>query len=338
MEAETRELVLKGRSPELRLEIHPFSSAAEAFSQWAEGEYSSHPNSWRRLCVSMTSAKQMFGKRPLSSLTAGDIEDYKSWRRNVHEVREVTVRHDLHALSLLFQYSQKHNWCKTNPVREVDIPSDSESIRMNVLSPAQEMAYFGTCEHMRIESTQSKRTKETRGLQDLYDLHRLMLLQGCRPEELRVLAQTDVKLEAGRFTVRYGKSNAAKRTLKMRSESRDIFVRRLSAPGHWVFPSQKNHGQHIGPCQRLQAAVVKRSGVMCVPYDFRHTFASRAANDEGMPLPILAAILGHANLRSVMKYVHTSQEQMDREMTRMDSVTEKWSIERAAEKGTKRVN
>ena len=85
-----------------------------------------------------------------------------------------------------------------------------------------------------------------------------------------------------------------------------------------MFPSS-NPARHIGNHQRLHAAVVKLSGVLCVPYDFRQTFASRAANDERVPLPVLAAILGHANLRSIMKYVHTSQEQMDRETLRLDA-------------------
>jgi integrase len=85
-----------------------------------------------------------------------------------------------------------------------------------------------------------------------------------------------------------------------------------------VFPSS-NPARHIGNHQRLHAAVVKLSGVLCVPYDFRQTFASRAANDERVPLLVLAAILGHANLRSIMKYVHTSQEQMDRETLRLDA-------------------
>jgi integrase len=101
-------------------------------------------------------------------------------------------------------------------------------------------------------------------------------------------------------------------------DSRPILVRRLQTPGRWVFPSIKDPAQHIGQHQRLHAAVVKRSGVPCVPYDFRHTFASRAANEEGMPLAILASIMGHANLRSIMKCVHTSQEQMDRGIIRLD--------------------
>ena len=38
-----------------------------------------------------------------------------------------------------------------------------------------------------------------------------------------------------------------------------------------------------------------------------------------MPPPILKSIMGHADLRSIMKYVHTAQEQMDREMLRIDA-------------------
>ena len=122
----------------------------------------------------------MFGKRPLSSVTLGDLEDYKSWRRTVHKVREITLRHDLHALSLLFQYGQKHNWCRSNPVREVKIPSDQDAVRINVLSRAQEEAYFAAVESLRLEKAAAQRTAQVRALEDLDDPHRLMLRQGCR--------------------------------------------------------------------------------------------------------------------------------------------------------------
>jgi integrase len=191
---------------------------------------------------------------------------------------------------------------------------------MNVLSLAQEEVYFAVIESLRLEKAAAKRTAQVQGLQDLRDLHRLMVLQGCRPEELRQMRPADVDLEHNRFHV-YGKSGAADRWLKMREESRGIFARRLaSAPtGGWLFPSHKNPGKHIGPHQRLHETVVKRAKVNCVPYDFRHTFASRAANEENMPFGILVSIMGHANLRSIMKYVHTSQHQMDREMQRLDN-------------------
>jgi integrase len=317
LEAEARRLVMDGRGTDLRIQIQPFSSAADAFIQWARGEYTEHPNSWKRLRGSMASLKVMFGKRPLSSIVAGDLEDYKSWRRGVHKVREVTIRHDLHALSLLFQYGRKHTWCRDNPVREIEMPSDKDAVRMNVLTHQQEALYFAACEALRDEKLKAGQTLSAQGFQDLYDLHKLMRLQGCRPEELRALPQAKVNLEYGRFTVS-GKSAAAKRTLSMRTEAHEILARRLSVPGKWVFPSSKNPGRHISEHQRLHEAVVKRSGVLCVPYDFRHTFATRAANDEKMPLGTLKAIMGHANLASIMKYVHVQQQDMDREMARLD--------------------
>jgi site-specific recombinase XerD len=194
MEAEKRRMVVEGRESELRLRVEPFSSGADAFIVWAKGEYREHPNSWKRLSGSMTSAKLFFGRRPLSSVTKGDLEDYKSWRRTEHNVREVTLRHDLHALSLLFQYGMKHGWCRINPIREIEIPSDQDAERINVLSKAQEIAYLTTCEILRAEKQAHHRTKEARGFQDLYDLHTLMLHQGCRPEELRSLLQADIDL------------------------------------------------------------------------------------------------------------------------------------------------
>lgn len=41
-------------------------------------------------------------------------------------------------------------------------------------------------------------------------------------------------------------------------------------------------------------------------YDCRHTFASRAVED-GIDLLVLASILGHSNLKMVMRYAHPSE-------------------------------
>ncbi len=45
----------------------------------------------------------------------------------------------------------------------------------------------------------------------------------------------------------------------------------------------------------------------------RHTFATRFALAGGS-LPVLAKILGHADLSLLMRYVHPSQSDMDRAM------------------------
>jgi len=172
-----------------------------------------------------------------------------------------------------------------------------------------------------------------------------MLNQGTRPEEVLELRVDDVDLERSRLTIRKGKSSAARRTLKLTVESREISARRvMMATSPWLFPGKlpgtrlaKLNGPHdrlldeLATCQCGRARGEHRSStraVRCagfkeasrlafVIYDFRHTFATREA-EAGMPIATLAAILGHGDLRSVMKYVHVRQEAMDRAMEKSD--------------------
>ena len=306
MEAEARRLVLDGRSMELTIRPEPFTSAADQFCAWADGEYRAHPNSAKRLRVSMTSLKVFFGKRPLSTVIAGPIEDYKSWRLGVHKVQDVTLRHDLHALSLLFQYGKKHGWCRGNPIEEVEIPSDRDAARDRVLTPEEEKRFFDTIDAMTAVYITRNHTRMIDGLRDLRDLSTLILNQGCRPDELRTLPQAFVDLERGTLTIARGKSDAARRTLPLTSVSRFILSARLAEPGLWVFPGRRRSGP-IGQHQRLWASVIGKAKLPdLVMYDLRHTFATRAV-ERGMELPKLMAILGHSNLRSIMRYVHMKQ-------------------------------
>jgi integrase len=148
-----------------------------------------------------------------------------------------------------------------------------------------------------------------------------MLLQGPRPEELLSLAWPSVDLETGIVRILKGKSDGARRELRLRSESREIMARRRrESAGPWVFPSPKTQGAHLSKLNNPHGDVLETTGLAFVIYDFRHTFATRAAN-AGMPLGTLAAILGHGrgNLRSVMKYVHVSKEAMAEETLKLDS-------------------
>jgi hypothetical protein len=43
-EAEVRRLILEGKQNVLKLEIKPFTEAAEQFLNWADGHYAEHPN------------------------------------------------------------------------------------------------------------------------------------------------------------------------------------------------------------------------------------------------------------------------------------------------------
>jgi integrase len=76
---------------------------------------------------------------------------------------------------------------------------------------------------------------------------------------------------------------------------------------------EKCHGDVLEACKE------KGRVIPFVPYDMRHTFATRVAQD-GMPLPTLASILGHSSLRQVQKYVHPTQDHQQTEMDRVDKI------------------
>src|SRR5207248_465228 len=119
------------------------------------------PNTWGRLAVSCTSLKEFFKQKLIHQVNDGDVEDYKTWRRTEHQIREVTLHHDLHCLGPLFRFAIKHRWCIGNPVERVEIPSDADAQLMTVVSTAEEKSYF---------------TEAEKVSQDLYDLGRLMML------------------------------------------------------------------------------------------------------------------------------------------------------------------
>ena len=333
-----RRAILQGRGFERRLQIVRFAEAAEAFLKWTEGEYREHPASAKRLAVSFASLKHFFGRTPVPSMTEGQIDDYKSWRRTEHEVREITLRHDLHALSVFYKYAIKHNWARENPVRKVEIPSDTDAVRMHILTSAEETLYFET--YLRGKKTVRIKAHRRRNgisigardftvdtdVRDLHDLGRLMLNQGCRPDELLSLRKEAVDLERGTMRITAGKSTAARRTLKSMPESQSILAARTSGDSRWILPSPVKPGAHATKLNNAHARVLADTGLKFVLYDFRHTAATRWA-ERGMPLSTLAKILGHANLRSVMKYVHPSQEHMDDALLRFGgSEVGMWSV------------
>lgn len=329
IEAKSRELVKSGREHELKLEVKPFNEAAAEFLTWAEGEHADHPNTTKRLRTSFASLAAFFGKRPVSSILRGEVRDYMSWRRKEHKVKEITLRHDLHALSKAFRYWIDHNWTKYSAVEGIEIPSDRDAVRIHVLTVEEERVYFAAAGRW----------------SSLHDLGRLMLNQGCRPEEILALEKSHVNLELGMMRIVKGKSNAARRTLKLTLESKQILARLMASPksSSWLFPSPKKSNRPIVKVNAVHEKALRLtetcracggrlldhgkdatcsfqgSGVRVefVPYDFRHTFATRAA-EANMPVATLAAILGHRDLRSVMKYVHVRQEAADQAMAEFD--------------------
>jgi integrase len=339
---EARQKVKRGQAADLRLQAKPFTEAVAQFLAWARGEKEKQ-TTVDRLADSFASQMEFWKKTPLHTLSAGDVEAYKTWRRE-NQIKEVTLANDFNALSQLFRFGRKSHWCLMNPCDEVDPPSRQGARRMFILSPADEQTYFAAARE---------------ASQDLFDLGRLMIQQGCRPSEFTELEWPSVNLITGEFSIMQGKTPAAIRKLLLTPESRSILARRYQARDEaiaaktellarwwrrnfnkvqgeilvrlrrqiedlkrWVFPAGKGTG-HLKTYQRAHQRAREAADLAFVVYDLRHTFATRMANGDERngwqpyaALPVLKDIMGHEKIEVTMIYVKRSPEAMRMAMER----------------------
>jgi integrase len=281
-----------------------FREAATEFLTWCKDvEYRGKPSTAERLRVSFVSIMDFFKDARMDAINGAAVEAYKAHRLNVHQVLEITVRHDLHALSLFYRkYARKRGLARVNPVEEVTIPSDRDAVREHPITAEEEKAYFKAARAL--HERYAKSFEDARA--NMADLSRLMLDQGMRPEEALAARVEHFHAAAGTLLIAGGKSRAARRTLHLTKASVEILERRASG-GVWLFPSDRNPGHHLTKLDCTHDRICREAGVSFVTYDFRHTFATRAI-EAGVPVAIVAAILGHSGLRTIHRYVHPSAE------------------------------
>lgn len=298
MEIEARLELATGRGAAPKLKPQAFLAAAAQFLEWCEvTEYRAKVQTAQRIATSFASLVEHFGGRPVCLIDGPAIEDFKTWRAAKHGVRDITIRHDLHALSVFYRkWAIPRHLASTNPVKTVSIPSDRHAQREHILTDDEETTYF----------------EKASGFPMLHDVAKLLLLTGARPEEIYSLPQSAVDLKQKTVRIQGGKTAAATRTLTLIDEAWWIVKRRLTTKGTWVFPSERKPGHHITKLNNQHDEACRLAGVSFCLYDFRHTFATRIVIDVGGDTATLAALLGHSGLRTVSRYVHPqAQAQRD---------------------------
>ena len=127
-----------------------------------------------------------------------------------------------------------------------------------------------------------------------------------RPDEVLSLRVDHVDFTKGKLRIVEGKTAAAKRTLEMTPAVKSILAARAGGRvAGWLFEGKKK-GMHLTKLTNPHDAVLAKIGASFVMYEFRHTFATRFGEAVGDPIA-LAAILGHADLKCVLKYCHVRE-------------------------------
>ncbi len=141
------------------------------------------------------------------------------------------------------------------------------------------------------------------------DIIRLLLLTGCRRGEIVNLQWREV----GEDILELVDSKTGPRTVFLSPKAKAVINRQLRSGSPWVFPSPVNREKprSADSVDRLWRMARKRAGIEDVRlHDLRHSVASQAVLN-GVPLPVVARLLGHSQVSMTLRYAHVADKEVE---------------------------
>lgn len=194
-------------------------------------------------------------------------------------------------LSAMFSFAERRgiipaNLCHKAVVQKTDGANDR-------YLTAEELQRLGAaCDALEAEGTNVKALNITR----------LWVLTGCRRDEIAGLKWHEVDFERGVLALDDTKTG---RSIRPAAAAALALLRGIAREegSDYVFPALGGD-QHFQGTKGIWPKIIKRAGLEGVtPHTLRHTMGAMSTS-SGEALALTGAILGHANLRSTMRYAH----------------------------------
>jgi site-specific recombinase XerD len=134
---------------------------------------------------------------------------------------------------------------------------------------------------------------------------------GLRVSEALALRLKDIDREQGTVVILHGKGDR-RRTVGLDEGAFAVIARwlerreRLGLTGHHpLFCTLEGKPMHDSYVRQLMPRLAKKAGIQkrVHPHGFRHTHAYELAVVEGMPVPMVQAVLGHSSLVTTDRYL-----------------------------------
>ncbi len=309
IEAELRIEIALGK-PTQKLDPKPFTEAVEDYLK----SYAANPK-YRQSTVAKTrgnfaSLLFWFKQRPVHTIAAKDVEKYVQWRRE-NSIKENSIRNNLCGLRKFYRHAVRQHWAGVSPFAEgaIEMPTAKLAKRTFVLSREDEAAYL----------------YELRKISERVWVIAVIAIElGLRNlSEAAALRWSAVDLTGKKLTIGQSKTKAGRRVLPLTDRAVDA-LRQLATykgPDTPVFPGDRVRAKAMSQ-QAIYRAHAKALKAAKVPafdiYSLRHTFATRAAA-AGMPIDVLAKIMGHSTARVTLEYyTHTSDQRVIEEMAKLE--------------------
>ena len=288
---------LKTKSPKFRDFVE---------GEWKASNYDRHKPSTRKRIDSAlrTQLLPAFGKLPLDRITRSRLN---RWFDGYSRSAPGGANRVLELLSSILVHAILCGYIETNPAR---------GIRRN---PRRKMTRFLSREEIRrLHATLDTLAAERPSSAPMADIVRLLLLTGCRFGEILKLQWREV----GGEVLELMDSKTGPRTVFLSPAARTVIGRQPRSGSPWVFPSCRNGERHRPDSSVWDFWSVARMKADIADvrlHDLRHSVASQAVL-EGVPLPVVARILGHRQVSMTLRYAHVAEKEVEAAAERVGNV------------------
>jgi integrase len=271
----------------LRGEFRFKSKIRKSFEDFSEEylEYAkANKRSWTRDEIILEHLKGHFKDRILSRISAKDVEDYK--QKRLEKVKPPTINRELAILKHMFNLAIRWKYVDGNPVKEVEFFQERELATKTLKKDEAQRL---------IEASNG----------NLKPLIIMALNTGMRRGELLKLKWGDLDFDNHFICIKETK------TAKVRKVPMNLMVERtlkgIERKCDHVFqsPKTKKRQRHI---RTGWHNACDRAGIHDFRFhDLRHTAATWMVA-AGIDLVTVKEILGHANIKTTMRYAHPTPE------------------------------
>ena len=232
-----------------------------------------------------------FGERQLDRITSAEV---RRWFDDFSRTAPGNANTALKLLRAILNFAVTRGRIETNPARGI---APNRRPRMTRFLSTEEIAHL----HRVLDAHSGGRGAAQA------DLIRLLLLTGCRRNEIVRLRWSEVQDD----TLVLADSKVGPRKVPLNARARAILDRRPRGESPFVFPSPRDPSRPYGDHLSLWNRVRREAGIEdCRLHDLRHSHASHAVMN-GVPVPVVSRLLGHTNTRMTLRYAHLGDRDIE---------------------------
>ena len=262
---------------------------------WTDAHFPKYKPSTRKQASAALSNQLLpvFGATPLDRITRAQVlEWFDAYSRTAPGGANRTVQ----LLRQILNFAVACGHIATNPARAI------EPNRRTALT-----RFLSREEVQRLHRSLDRHAPRSASARQQADIIRLLLLTGCRKNEILALRWAEVHAD----TLALVDSKTGPRKVPLNAKARRILVRQPRGESPFVFPSPRDAARPRTTDLSLWDTVRREAGIEDVRlHTLRHTVASHAVMN-GVPVPVVSRLLGHANAQMTLRYAHLADRDIE---------------------------